>query len=79
VDGKIKILFYELKENIELTITVNDQKYQYTLNDSTLIEFEQSSSDIYFLEIKDNEIVQDLTDTIIETNRNLVYYDTKFM
>jgi len=78
IDGNLKIIFYDIKDKTDIVLKINDKQYSYTISESIVFYIDQNSKEIYSMIIDDGEYVVDLSDDIKNTNRNLIYYETKF-
>jgi hypothetical protein len=78
IDGKLKFVFYDIQEEIMVNLNVNGVENKLNLKESIIFNLDFESTRINQLIINDGESIQDLTKTIQDTNRNLLYYETKF-
>lgn len=75
INGKLKIFFYDVKENIDFSLNINGDTHNFKINDTVVIELDYDSTKIDEFVIFDGEMTYDYSDTIKKTNRNIFYYD----
>jgi hypothetical protein len=73
LDGNLRIVFYNILNTTDITISVNDVEYSFTIDKSQMIKLDCKSKDVNQFIINDGDIINDLSKTIQNTNRNLIY------
>jgi hypothetical protein len=68
--GPVRILFYEIKESKNITLTVGENKYQYQINGNSLIDLGFNKTNISQVLIEYNSVEHDITKTIEKIKHN---------
>jgi hypothetical protein len=73
LDDNLRIIFYNILESTNVTITINGVEYNFIIDKPQMIKLDYKSNDVNKFIINDGKYMNDLSKTIQNTNRNLIY------